>query len=850
MYLPVSILLAIPALGQVRSAVDSTAAAYESLLRLRTTATVLHITAHPDDEDGGLLTWLARSRGARTGLLTLTRGEGGANLIGPELFDALGILRTEELLAADRYYGVDQFFTRAADFGFSKRLDETMEHWGEQNTLADCVRVVRLYRPDVIIARFRGDPRDGHGNHQAAGKLAAEVFRAAADPLRFPEQLREGLRPWQAKKLYRSASAAEPGAIEIDTGVYNPLLGESYRQLASEGLRFQRSQGSGLRPAAPGPAISALLLLDSAMTRKPERDTAIFDGIDTSLIGLAALAPLLHLEIVLEEVAKDIAAAIDEFDARDPSRVIGPHLAPALRNLRAIIENVRDSEIDPAAKYDLLFRLRNKEEEMERAAGLLAGVSFEAQADGASAAIPGHEFSVAAIIVNRSSIKMENVRVEFSKQSASAASIGYNQPFHHRFTVTLPDSAEITRPYWSRKDPYRDAIYQLDDPRDAGLPFAPPPFEITARYEIDGVGFHITKPVDAVSIDPVLGEQHRLLTVVPAIGIGLTPERGVISAGRKSIEMEARVISNTASADATVHLELPPGWRAVPAEAPLHFTHQGEIQSARFRVSIPETKAGDHLTIRAVADSGGREYREGYQMIAHPDLEPRALYRPAESDLTTVDVKIAPGLNVGYVMGVGDEIPEALEQIGVQVRMLSASDLAAANLTPFDAIVIGVRASAVRPDYAQYNSRLLDYVKNGGNLIVEYQTSEFDAVPYGPFRFHMGRNPEEVSEEDAKVTILDPSNPVFNAPNRITAADFDGWVEERGSKFMSEWAPEYTPLLECHDRGQRPQKGGLLQAHYGKGTFTYAAYAFYRQLPAAVPGAYRLFANLIGAGKK
>ena len=303
-------------------------------------------------------------------------------------------------------------------------------------------------------------------------------------------------------------------------------------------------------------------------------------------------------------------------------------------------------------------------------------------------------------------------------------------------------------------------------------------------------------------------------------------------------------------ADARLRLRLPAGWTSAPAEAVLPFSHEGEIQSAAFEVSLPPLAPGKTYTIQAVAGYGGKEYTEGYRVIAHPDLEPRHLYRPAAAALQAVDVKVAPGLKVGYVMGVGDEIPQSLEQLGVQVQMLGPQDLASAPLDAFDAILVGIRASAVRDDLKAHNRRLLDYVERGGNLIVQYQTQEFDTLPYGPYPFQLTPRAEEVSEENAAITVLDPMNRIFNSPNKITAADFDGWVEERGSKFMSEWDPRYHPLLECHDRDQPPQRGGMLQANYGRGTYTYAAYAFYRQLPAGVPGAYRLLANLISFRRK
>jgi LmbE family N-acetylglucosaminyl deacetylase len=852
---PILLVLSLAALnGQVRAPAfnSNAAAAYESLLRLRTTATVLHITAHPDDEDGGLLTWLARAQGVRTGLLTLTRGEGGSNLIGPEQFDALGLLRTDELLAADRYYGVDQFFTRAADFGFSKRLDETFEHWGKENVLRDCVRVVRLYRPDVIVSRFAGDARDGHGNHQAAGVLSAEVFKAAADPEQFADQFREGLRPWKVRKLYRSARPNDPGAIRIDTGAYDPMIGMSYAQIASIGLSFQRSQGSGTRRARPGPAISAVTLAESRIADKPPQEATLFDGMDTSLRALGDLAPALNLGVVLAEIDKDVAHAIDEFDARDPSRVLDPHIVPALRNLRAVIRNVSDSSLEEDVKYDLLFRLRNKEDEFMRAGNLLAGISLEVTADPRGPVTPGQKFRITSALTNRSLAKIENVelglsvrgQIQFSAKPGQCDLLGYNERFEQQFEASAADDAESTRPYFSRKDPYRENLYHDDQAQYAGLPYAPPQIVGTATYRVGGVRFNYSQPAQ--------NAEGQLLSIAPAISVTMAPAIGVIPRPQPTatLPVRAEILSNVdGPADVKVHLELPAGWKAPsPAEMQLHFKHSGEVQDAEFLVSVPQMSARMNI-VAAIAEYAGKQYREGYQTIAHSDLETRNLYRPAMATLTGVDVRVAPRVKVGYIMGSGDSVPEALTQLGIQPQLLSATDLAQSNLSEFDSIVVGIRASALRPDYAAHYSRLLDYVKGGGHLIVEYQTPEFDQIPFGPYPLKMGSHAEEVTEEDAKITILDPSNPLFNTPNKITVADFDGWVEERGSKFMTEWDPQYKPLIECHDRDQPPQRGGMLQAHYGKGTFTYVALALYRQLPAGVPGAYRLLANLVGAGK-
>jgi len=425
--------------------------------------------------------------------------------------------------------------------------------------------------------------------------------------------------------------------------------------------------------------------------------------------------------------------------------------------------------------------------------------------------------------------------------------------------VTVPENAEFTRPYWQRQNEFRDFAYQLRKPSDINLPWSSPDVIGTLGYKVDGVEFSYSAPAQTTFVDRPWGEQRRLLMVAPALNVGISPKVGVIPVSGASATYSVKVsVSNNVSnpggngkgaVTGKVRLKLPAGWKSTPSDTPFSFTHEGETQNFTFQVSVPSISGGTDYKVQAVADYNGREYGEGYRVIAHRDLEPRHLYRDAVTEIRAVDVKVAPGLKVGYIMGVGDEIPAALEQIGVKVQMLSAEDLATMSLEQFDAIIVGIRASTVRDDYKAYNRRLLDYVEKGGNLVVQYQTQEWDSAPYGPYPYKLGRA-EEVSEEDAKVTVLDPENPVFNWPNKITATDFDNWVEERGSKWMSTWDERYKPLLESHDREQSPQRGGLVQAKYGRGTFTYAAYAFYRQMPAGIPGGYRLFANIISLGKQ
>ena len=847
------------------------AAAYDALLRLRSTATVLHTTAHPDDEDGALLTWLSRQQGVRTGLLTLNRGEGGANLIGPELYDALGILRTEELLAAGRYYGVDQMFTRVTDFGFSKRLDETLAHWGREVVLGDVVHAIRLYRPDIIVSRYHGTPRDGHGHHQAAGLMSLEAFKAAADPHRFPEHRQEGLRPWQVKKLYMSVRESEPIAtLNIDVGAYDPLVGKSYREIARDGLSQQRSQGAGQVRAAPGSSLSRVMLTDSAIP-KVENEMSLFDGMDTTLLGIAQLAGATNLSPELTEISLRVEAAIRKFDALQPW-VVASDLAAGMKTTRALIEKVKASSPETAHTDHVLFLLSNKEQEfndaMHKALGLVMEVlvdpepgsegpaSFSARRETFHVAVPGQRFSLTLRVTNRSPVKLERGEAgmaptqgwEITEQTPPGDPPLNNATLRAQFEAQVPDNAAYTRPYWSRANEWRDHIYQINTPQYLHLPFAPPELLGVFSYEVDGVRFVLSRPAQTVSMDRPWGEQRRLLTVAPALNIAIAPRVGVvpIAAAQPSVNV-AVTVSNNVKGDAAgkVKLRLPDGWTATPAEHSFTFTHAGAASNFSFNVSLPRATTGADDKIHAVAEYGGRAYTEGYRVIAHRDLEPRHLYRPATMDVRGIDVQVAPNLSVGYVMGVGDEVPQALEQIGVKVTMLGANDLANGHLDQFDAIIIGIRASAVRTDLKTYSKRLLDYAERGGNLMYQYQTQEFDAAPYGPYPYKLTARAAEVSEEDAPVTILEPSHPVFHWPNTITEADFNGWVEERGSKWMTTWDERYTPLLASHDRQQPPQRGGLLYAQYGKGTFIYAAYAFYRQLPAGVQGGYRLFANLI-----
>ena len=857
---------------------------WRALQRLQTTATVLHTVAHPDDENGALLTWLSRARGVRTGLYSTTRGEGGANLIGPELFDALGIVRTEEHLAAVRYYGIDLFFSSAVDFGYSKRLDETLEKWDYQMLLEDMVRIIRLYRPDVILSRFQGNRQDGHGHHQASGVLTLEAFRAAGDASRFPEHLAAGLQPWQPKKLYITRSrwrrsnteTSDAPMLKIDTGEYNALLGLSYSQIARQGLSYQRSQGVGQTRASKGAAVTELRLVDTTLTEQRKSEESLFDGIDTTIMGMAKLANA-GLDAEFAQLQESVDAAVRNYDARRPWTVV-PHLASGLKTARGLIENIQHIDLDDNTRSHLLFLLRNKEQEFMTAANAALGLSLEVlvqstatrSSETFAVAIPGQKFSIGMRMANPAPVAAELVnallhipqgwevhRVQEDSDWEGITPIQTNKPISVMFEVKVAREADYTQPYWTRASEYHDAVYTLKRPEFRFLPFAPPEVNGVVTYRIDGVDFTLTQPAQTVSINRPWGERRRLLTVAPAISVSVSPHIGVIpisepdvAGGETTFTATVEMLNNVkGEAKGTLSLKLPDGWRSSPENAPFAFTHEGASKTFSFQVSTKNVEAGTEYTIQAIATYNGEAYTTGYQAIDHPDLEPRHLYRPAVMTLHSIPLKVPSNVSVGYIMGVGDRVPEALQQIGIDVEMLDREELRTGDLNRFDTILVGIRAYAVRQDLIAYNGRLLDYVHKGGNLIVQYQTPEFDAAPFGPYPYTMGRRPEEVSEEDAQVTILMPDHPIFHHPNRITAADFEDWVEERGSKFLTEWDTNYQALLTCNDREQEPQHGGFLTTKYGQGTYTYAAYAFYRQLPAGVAGAYRLFINMLTLGK-
>ena len=854
------------------------------LLRLGTTARLMQAVAHPDDEDGGMLTLEARGRGVSTLLMTLNRGEGGQNKIGSNLSDVLGVLRAEELLASDQVYGVQERFSHVADFGFSKSPDETFQKWGGHDTaLADMVRVIRTFRPDVLVARFSGTDRDGHGHHQASSILAKEAFRAAADPKRFPEQIAAGLPPWQAKKFYIGnvcgfGATTCPDAdftLKLNTGEKNADLGTGYAQFAMEGLRHQKSQGAANWTMDPGDRFTFYRLVDSVIPSTAGKDgheKSFFDGIDTTWPGLLERIELEgkidpRIPQDLKKIAANVAAATS---TRDGASAVAP-LMSALRAVDEAHEILRSGCAGCAR--DVIGILEEKKQQAETALNLALGVSLTAnvssdgqrevhaakEADALTTVSPGQEFLIAVTFHNGSKLPLliDHIKLEVpegwntisGKTRPEIVSAG--EDLHANFRLRVPKNAKYTRPYWHRDDPDTEAVNQIDDPKYATLPFPPP--EMRARVEYAAGAEKTRNGINAVVVTPFIDDEgkqrSRPLAIVPAFSVMLEPGTQVISTHNGSTTTVA--VGVTGNLDRDVHgslrLELPTGWRSEPEQFPVELKRRGEKQDFQFKVFTAGLQEG-RATARAVLESEGSTYSEGYTLVTREDLGSFYYYQPARQRVSIVDVQAPHDLKVGYIMGAGDDIPAVLKQVGMDVTLIPAEKIASEDLSKYATIVLGIRAYDTQKDVATNNKKLLDFVSAGGTLLVQYNASvgDFNAGKFTPYPAELSR--ARVSVEEAPVDILAPGDSVFHSPNTITARDFDGWVQERGLYFMSTWDEHFTPLLSCHDPGEAAQKGGLLRAQYGKGVYLYAGYAFFRQLPAGVPGAVRLFVNLLSVG--
>ena len=846
--------------AQVRPIYDSGAAGLSHLLgRLQTTASVLHTGAHPDDEDSAFIARTARGDHARVAYLSLTRGEGGQNIIGPELFDALGVIRTEELLQARRLDGGEQFFTRAFDYGFSKTLAEAKSKWSEREVLGDMVRVIRLFRPLVIHSRFAGNETDGHGQHQFAGYLTPLAFKAAADPAQYPEQIAEGLRPWQPRKLYRAGGRGQDNAVttQVQTGVLDPVIGRSYAAIAAEGRSQHKSQEmGGIEPL--GPSASGLHLIESRVPAAAN-ETSVFDGLDISIPGLAALFGLPTGTLGDELKAIDTAAreALGSFNALEPERSV-PVLARGLNATRAARQALQSASAPPEARADVDFVLIRKETDFAEALAQAAGIVVDPLSD-EETVVPGASLYVTVrTFLERAGVARITdtvVRAPAGWQVARAIPVeqgGFRRESPteaRRFSVIPPVDSAFTEPYFLVK-PRNGSLY--DWPADApqGLPFAAPLLSASVTIDVNGTELTLSRPVRYRFADRVRGELRRDLNVVPDVSVSfdsdllVVPTAGAPQAQRLVVTATSFVDRSVAG---TLRLQLPAGWTSSPASVPFSVTTRGDSATATFVVTPPARRTPGAVIVSAEAAVAGRVFSASVETVAYPHIQSHRLYSPATARVEVIDLAVAP-VHVGYIMGSGDEVPNALRRMGVDVTMIDKEMLTTGDLSRFDTIVVGVRASEARPDFVANQARLRNYMERGGTLIVQYQQTDYVERNLPPFPVKSPGN-SRVTDETAPVHILSPTHPLFTFPNRITSADFSDWVQERNLYSFGTFDERYRPLLESADPGEPAQLGGEVIADVGKGKYVYTSYSWFRQLRAGIPGAYRQFANLISLPK-
>ncbi len=866
--------------AQVRSVYDNGAVGLgQKLKRLQTTASAMHTAAHPDDEDSGLLAELARGQNARVSYLSLTRGEGGQNVIGPELFESLGIIRTEELLQARRLDGGTQFFTRFMEYGFSKKRDEAARIWNEKAVLGDMVRAIRLFKPLVIISRFAGTPADGHGQHQLAGYLTPIAFKAAADAKQFPEQIEdEGLHPWQAKKLYVGQgfgpNSAASTTLSVPTGEYDPLIGRSYFEIAMEGRSQHKSQEMGSLELR-GKQNSGLRLLESN-TGNSEADKNVFAGIDTSISGIAKTSGLNedYLSADLKDAENAAEKALAAFDPFNTGKSIAP-LADGLRSIRKARRKVAEKSSGGPnnALVDADFMLAQKERQFSEALQSAAGVIVDALASNETiVAGDSTPVSVRVFAPQTNGVKVSGATLKVPQGWASTSvpepAQGPVQSFRPRNEVALnayffnlksAADAKPTQPYWlegQRKD-FTFAWPETGPERN--MPFRAAIASAEVTMTIGGEEISVSKPVEYRFADDIRGELRRDLNVVPRVTISF--ESNLVIAPTAVKAQTQRVVmsvtNNSPGGSAgTVKLDLPNGWTSSPKSSEFNLKSSGEKTAIVFAVTIPANTKPESYKILAKADVGTKSYSQTMLEIAYPHIQTHRRYVPSEISAKVVDLKVSP-VSVGYIMGTGDRVPEAIRLLGLNVTMLEEKDLSTGDLSKFDTIVVGIRASQVRPDYVSNNGRLLDFVKKGGTMIVQYQQQEFIRENMLPFPAKMESvingtqriSNVRVVDENAPVTILEPKNAVFNFPNKIVSSDWDNWVQERNLYSLTELDPRYSALLSTQDEGEPPVTGGLVYAKLGKGHYVYNSYSFFRQLPTGNPGAYRLLANLLSLPK-
>lgn len=776
----------------------------QGLASLNVTGSVLYIAAHPDDENTRLLAFLAKEKKVRTGYLSLTRGDGGQNLIGTEQAELLGLIRTQELLSARRMDGAEQFFSTANDFGFSKTSAETFKIWGKEKILSDAVWVIRKFQPDVIITRFPEDARAGHGHHQASAIIAREAFVAAADPKRFPEQLKF-VKTWQAKRIvwntfnFGGANTTADDQLKIDVGGFNPLLGKSYGEIAAESRSNHKSQGFGSAKQR-GSGIEFFSPVGGETAKSD-----LFEGVDLTL----------NRDKGTEKAQQLLNTITSSYDPADPSRSI-----VSLLQLKELVK-------------DLPFKHKQLDELILACAGLWLETSAPQAAYSLDDQIP---VTINAISRVKDGFPLKITLTELSTKKV--LNLVPDQMITEKKVIST-NSIGITQPYWlARKHPI--GYYVIDTLSHLGFPEVPAPVAGIFRIAFGSQFIDVTRPVVYKYTDPVKGEIYQPLVVAPPVTATLTEKSYVFNNNEpKKIALQLKGFKADVKGILIPHV--PAGWKITPEKVDFSLLQKGVEQNLEFTVTPAGEVAGGDLSMAVTID--GKTYNQGLKVVGYDHIPQQTLFPFAEARVERIDLKFS-GRKIGYIAGAGDLIPESLAQIGYQVTRLTDKQVINDDLSAYDAVITGVRLYNIDDQAVLMQPKLMAYVKSGGTLLVQYNVNgPLKLTDLGPYPFKLTR--DRVTEEDAKVTFLAPNHPALNFPNKITSKDFDGWIQELGLYFATDIDSHYTPILGMNDTSESSSNGSLLVADYGKGKYVYTSLSFFRELPAGVPGAYRLFVNLI-----
>lgn len=800
---------------------------YQAIEKLNFLGSVLYVAAHPDDENTRLISHMANAVKARTAYLSLTRGDGGQNLIGTELKELLGVIRTQELLAAREIDGGEQLFTRANDFGYSKHPDETLAFWNEDDVLSDVVWAIRKFQPDIIINRFdHRSPGTTHGHHTSSAMLSMEAFDVAANKLKFPNQLKS-VDVWQAKREFFNTSWWFYGSQEkfdaadktkqyaVEVGDFYPTLGLSNPEIAALSRSAHKSQGFG----NTGTRGSDFEYLELVKGEAPKDKNNIFEGIDTSWNRVKDGQPI-------GELLKSVQ---ENFNFKNPSASI-----PKLMEAYKLVQNLENSHWKAI-----------KSEDLKDVIAFCAGLYLEVAAE-SNLATPHSKVNLKLEAINRSAqnIELNSINLSDGTRIEKNTDLKFNTSHQFESQINIPSTTSYSTPYWLENKGTL-GMYQVDDQSLIGLPETPTEMTATFHMTIDGELLSYTKPIIYKTNDPVKGEVYKPFEIVPEVSVRIE-EPVIIFADDQPKDIQVIVKANRPNLEGDVQLSHPKGWQVYPEKQHINIKNKEEEQSLSFTVIPPKFQNEGFLTPKVHV--GDNVFSKKLIEIDYDHIPYQMVLLPSESKVVRLDIK-KEGENIGYIEGAGDVVPESLRQIGYTVTLIKPEEITAENLSRFDAVVIGVRAYNTVDALKFKQQQLFDFVEQGGNLIVQYNTNGNLIVDQlAPYPLELSR--DRVTDEDSEVVLLNTSNDLLNYPNKITQKDFEGWVQERGLYFPNKWSKEFTPLLSMHDHNESPKEGSLLVAKYGKGYYIYTGLSFFREFPEGVAGAYRLFANMLSVGKE